>query len=220
MVIKQKQQNVPKPISDALTVMYGASPSNTEADLIAIVFPENEEYLENIDNLNTNPLFNSIQLFNTRSRKFNYLEALNLLVDRDANDIEINVIQCKTNWNDNAQIPMLWDMVYSAQGFQTNNISVGINNYSLNSFSRFSYSFVTVPTTDASRINQNSVCVKRVITLSGGNYWGHPTRNNVASSIKEIFNRNFSSGINPNIRTTLNNSIPDIDSSFSYFNLI
>ena len=220
VVIKQKQSNVPKPISDALTVMYGASPSNTEADLIAIVFPENEEYLENIYNLNNNPLFNSIQLFITRSQRFNHLEALNLLVDRDANNIDINVIQCKTNWNDNAQIPMLWDIVYSAQGFQTNNISVGINNYSLNSFNRFSYSFVTVPTTDASRINQNSVCVKRVITLSGGNYWGHQTRNNVASSIKEIFNRNFSSGINPNIRTTLNNSISDIDSSFSYFNLI
>ena len=114
---------------------------------------------------------------------------------------------------------MLWDMVYNAQGFQNNNISVGINNYSLNSFHNFSYSFATVPTTDPSKINHNSVAVKRVITLSGGNYWGHPTRNNVASSIKELFNRNLSNGISPNIRTTLRNSLPEIDNTFSYFNL-
>lgn len=219
VVIKQKQANVPTPISNALTVMYGTSPSNTEADLIAIVFPHEHEYSQDIIELNSNPLFNGIELIG-RGGKFNYLAALNLLVDRDANDIDINVIQCKTNWNDNAQIPMLWDMVYNAQGFQNNNISVGINNYSLNSFHNFSYSFVTVPTTDMNRINQNSVCVKRVTTLSGGNYWGNSTRENVASSIKEIFNRNFSNGIVPNIRTTLTNSLGQIDTNFSYFNLV
>ena len=218
IVIKQKKANVPTPISNALTVMYGASPSNTEADLIAIVFPDNEEYREDISDLSQYQIFNNIDLFNNRN-KFQHLKAYDLLVDRDANDIEINVIQCKTNWNDNAQIPMLWDMVYHAQGFQNNNISVGINNYSLNSFHKFSYSFATVPTTDASSINQNSVCVKRVATLSGGNFWGNPTRNNVANSIKEIFNRNFAEGITPNIRTLLNNSIPNIDTTFSYFKL-
>lgn len=218
VVIKQKQANVPVPISNALTVMYGASPSNTEADLIAIVFPNNDEYSADIESLSETEIFENVELFD-RSGNFKYLEALNKLVDRDANDIDINVIQCKTNWNDNAQIPMLWDMVYNAQGFQNNNISVGINNYSLNSFHNFSYSFATVPTTDPNRINHNSVAVKRVITLSGGNYWGHPTRNDVASSIKEIFNRNLSNGISPNIRTTLRNSLPEIDNTFSYFNL-
>ncbi|MFA6144168.1 MAG: hypothetical protein WCW84_05085 [Sulfurimonas sp.] len=218
VVVKQKQANVPTPISNALTVMYGASPSNTEADLIAIVFPHEDEYSQNITDLSNNLLFEDIELFG-RGGSFNYLAALNKLVDRDANDIDLNVIQCKTNWNDNAQIPMLWDMVYHAQGFQNNNISVGINNYSLNSFNNFSYSFVTVPTTDASRITQDSVCVKRVITLSGGNYWGNPTRANVASSIKEIFNRNLSNGIRPNIRTTLTNSLNEIDTTFTYFNL-
>lgn len=61
-------------------------------------------------------------LFDTRGN-FNYLAALNILVDRDANSIDINVIQCKTNWNDNAQIPMLWDMVYNAQSFKNKNTS-------------------------------------------------------------------------------------------------
>ncbi len=218
VVIKQKKANVPTPISDALTVMYGASPSNTEADLIVIVFPDENEYSEDIQNLSGADIFENTELFDTRGN-FNYLSALNILVDRDANSMDINVIQCKTNWNDNAQIPMLWDMVYNAQSFKNNNISVGINNYSLNSFNSFSYSFATVPTTNPDRINHNSVAVKRVITLSGGNYWGHPTRNNVASSLKEIFNRNLSNGINPNIRTTLLDSLTQIDNEFSYFNL-
>lgn len=217
VVIKQKRANVPTPITNALTVMYGASPSNTEADLIAIVFPFEAEYASDINNLESFAVFNNTPLF--RRDKFLYLDALNILVDRDANNMDINVIQCKTNWNDNAQIPMLWDMVYSAQGFQNNNISVGVNNYSLDSFNNFSYSFVTVPTTDPNGINQDSVCVKRVITLSGGNYWGQATRHNVASSLKEIFNRNMSNGIQPNIRTNLTNSLNEIDTIFSYFNL-
>ncbi|AJI75770.1 hypothetical protein [Francisella philomiragia] len=217
VVIKQKRANVPTPISDALTVMYGASPSNTEADLIAIVFPFEDEYSSDINDLQDYEIFDNKILF--RRNKFLYLDALNILVDRDANNIDVNVIQCKTNWNDNAQIPMLWDMVYSAQGFQNNNISVGVNNYSLDSFNNFSYSFVTVPTTDPEGINQDSVCVKRVITLSGGNYWGKATRHNVASSLKEIFNRNMSNGIQPNVRTNLTNSLNEINTTFSYFNL-
>ena len=43
-------------------------------------------------------------------------------------------LQCKTNWNDNAQIPMLWDLIYNAQGFKISNISVEIKGISLNSF--------------------------------------------------------------------------------------
>lgn len=219
IVIKQKKSNVPKPISDALTVLYGSSASNTEADLIAIVFPKKDEYIANIDKLENFDALKSIKLFSGKNKKFNYLDVLNILVDRDSNSIDLNVIQCKTNWNDNAQIPMLWDMIYRAKGFHDNNISVGQNTYSLDSFNKFSYSFVTVPTVKLPKIKANSICVKRVITLSGGNYWGHPTKNNVAHSIKEIFNRNFSSGINPNIRTTLNNSLNEIDTTFSYFNL-
>ena len=44
--------------------------------------------------------------------KFN-IEVSNYLCARDFDSFEIGVIQCKTNWNDNAQIPMLWDMIYS-----------------------------------------------------------------------------------------------------------
>ena len=38
-------------------------------------------------------------------------------------------LQCKTNWNDNAQVPMLWDIIYSSNE-KLNNISVGINGVS------------------------------------------------------------------------------------------
>ncbi len=130
----------------------------------------------------------------------------------------IGIIQCKTNWNDNAQIPMLWDMIYSAGGFRGRQISVGVNNYSIQSLDSFTYSFVTVPSNKLSNFKPNSVSVKRVKGLSGGNYWGRITEQGIARSVKEIFN-NYNSGFdNKNIRTTLKNAVSHIE-EYTYFKL-
>jgi hypothetical protein len=133
----------------------------------------------------------------------------------------VGIIQCKTNWNDNAQIPMLWDMIYSAGGFRGRNITIGRNNFSIQSLKQFSYSFVTVPSNHRGVYNQNSVCVKRVTNLSGGNYWGKPTVPYVAKSLKEIFVSNYITGFNSNIRHNLKNNISEFsqNKSLSYFNL-
>ena len=47
--------------------------------------------------------------------EFKREKVMDALCEKHFTSLEIHIIQCKTNWNDNAQIPMLWDMVYSAQ---------------------------------------------------------------------------------------------------------
>ncbi|MGO4268888.1 hypothetical protein AB4Z22_03420, partial [Paenibacillus sp. TAF58] len=139
--------------------------------------------------------------------------------ERDFTDCEIGVIQCKTNWNDNAQIPMLWDMIYSSSGFSRHSITVGTSQYSINHTKKFTYSFVTVPTVDRRKINSDSTCVKRVQNLSGGNYWGHPSISSVANSLKDIFGKNFSSASSVSIGTRLTAELSKLSSTYSYFNL-
>ena len=43
--------------------------------------------------------------------------------------------------------------------------------------------------------------------MTGGNYWGRPTVNNVANSIKEMLQRNLSTGHSRNHLTTLNGEL-------------
>lgn len=152
--------------------------------------------------------------------KFN-LELTNHLAERDFNQFEIGIIQCKTNWNDNAQIPMLWDMIYSAGGFRGRNITIGRRGYNIQNAQNFSYSFVTVPSNQNTIYNPNGVAVKRVTNLSGGNYWGNPSVQNVAKSLKEIFTNNFQSGSRIGFRMHIRTAIPRLaaNDSLSYFGL-
>lgn len=114
VAIKKKSQ-VPMPIRDAVTVSYGNLSCNTESDITVLVFPDRNIYTQD------NPLFL------TRSGRINY-EVLNPSVGEHFNEFGVGIIQCKTNWNDNAQIPMLWDMIYSAGAFRDMRINVGRNN--------------------------------------------------------------------------------------------
>lgn len=116
------------------------------------------------------------------------LPILDALVARDFNEIEKHIIQCKTNWNDNAQVPMLWDAVYAADRFR-NGITVGQNGYSIRNVDMFTYSFATVPTVKLEKIKKDSTCVLRVRNLSGGNYWGLPSQIGIADSLKEMLVR-------------------------------
>lgn len=215
VVIKHSKKLIPTPIADAITVSYDNFKSNTESDLVALVFPDDPRFTLNINQLGPY-LPNNINLLK-RSGKFNYNKIIDAFTDLKFNDIKICVIQCKTNWNDNAQIPMLWDMIYSGNSF-SRGITVGSNGYNI-SPSTFTYSFVTVPTNNTVYL-PNTTAVKRVRNLSGGNYWGKSTVNDVAKSIKEIITTNFSSGINgSNIRTSISNNINNINTTYNYFNI-
>lgn len=200
VVIKFLNDLVPYPIRSSLVVNYGNFISNTESDLLAISFPEYDDFKEEISVSGCKEKFDEL----TRT----YFS-----------EIEMSVIQCKTNWNDNAQIPMLWDIVYSSDGFSDRNITLGKDMYSIKNLKKFNYSFVTVPTVKKEKIKVGSTCVKRVESLSGGNYWGYPTKSGVARSMKEYFNQNVPQATYNNMRSNLEEQIETFDENYSYFDL-
>lgn len=218
VVIKHHKELIPSPISDAITVNYSNFVSNTESDLIAITFPDEKEYCQDISEIEIEDINgNKVQVYN--GTKINCKEIMNALCTRDFPKIEVHIIQCKTNWNDNAQIPMLWNMVYSAQDFRESNISIGRNGYSIHDIKKFTYSFVTVPTVRLEAFKTNSTAVKRVINLSGGNYWGYPTKSGIANSIKEMLSRNLASGASNNHLNTLRQELEQLNSKYNYFKI-
>lgn len=219
VVIKHNKSLIPDPISNAITVNYGTFISNTESDLIAITFPDKQEYSIDKEQIEINDEDGEpVKIKCIGKMHYNLKEVLNALVARDFSEIEIHVIQCKTNWNDNAQIPMLWDMIYSADNFKTN-ITVGREGYSISNARIFTYAFATVPTVKVNKFKSNSVSVLRVSNLSGGNYWGIKSVSGVASSMKEMLNRNLSGGAIDNHKTTLKAEIPKLSSVYNYFKI-
>jgi len=177
VVVRARKEHVPEPISDSITVLYGKIKSNTESDLLAITFPDT--------------CFNNKNNFLTTASLKNYLE---MEITNQFKKTELTVIQCKTNWNDNAQIPMLWDLIYRSTGFG-NAATVGINNFINSGLGKFTYAFATVPTVDHKKIKSNSTCVLRVNNLSGGNYWGLPSNNTIALNIFELISKNFQTSL-------------------------
>lgn len=220
VVVKQKISLIPEPIRQALTVSYGTFPSGTESDLIAITFPDRGIYYDDKHSIKTRGINGDLIPTETgRDKKYNYKNIIDALIHQHFNECEIGVIQCKTNWNDNAQIPMLWDMVYSSEGFKRQSITVGTSSYSINNLQRFSYSFVSVPTVNRSSFKPTSTSVKRVQNLSGGNYWGYPTQSSVANSLKDVFGKNFTNASPTGLVNLLNAELLKIETDYSYFRL-
>ncbi len=178
VVIKHSRTIIPPCVADAITVNYGSFVSNTESDLVAITFPNENEFIQDTSNFSF-------------KRKSDYITTVDKLSKQYFDKLEVGIVQCKTNWNDNAQIPMLWEIVYSSTGFTNKNITIGKNGFSMKNFKKFFYGFVTVPSGSID-YTPAVLPVKRVNNLSGGNYWGKATSSGVAQSIKEIFNKNFS----------------------------
>lgn len=204
VVIKSKKDLLPCFITDAIAVKYNNFKSNTEADLIYIAFPKGVNWPQK----------------NKKEQYSHYFDRI-LSTAFSMKDIGIGVIQTKTNWNDNAQIPMLWDMVYAAKGFGRN-VTVGSKGRSIDSFASFTYSFVTVPSQKDTDKNYKvtSTAVNRVRNISGGNYWGLPTKNGIADSLNEFIGRNLSSYIpNSDLIDWLDQQIILLKTNYSYFGL-
>ena len=200
LVIRNVKDLCPEVINDCMSVRYGTTTTNTESDLIGITFPKNN--------------INSLTKFNIKD--------INTIVKKEISKIEISNIQCKTNWNDNAQIPMLWDIVYSSKGFKSKHIKIGKNNHTLDDLKKFTYSFVTLPSQkDLKKYKTNSMPVLRVNSLTGGNYWGSNSVNGVALSIKEIFTNNFSYGVkSKTIRNDIKKEASDYQNFLKRFKLV
>lgn len=202
-VVVKKKSHLPTPIRDALTLSYGASQTNTESDLVAITFP---------DDYSLNVYAGSY----TGRSKAQIDELLASLMGQT----EVCVIQCKTNWNDNAQIPMLWDLVYSSKGFEIGGVAIGRNSHSLRTLRRFAYAFVTLPSNPLTGYSQSSMPVLRVSKLSGGNFWGFARKNGVAGSLSDIFSRNFGSATQTLGQPWINHldqNLMQLGSDYAYF---
>ena len=175
VVTRTNHSLVPECLRNAITVTHSSVSTNTESDISIFNVPD--------ENLLSNHAVHALNLhLSSRMQQVNFLN-----------------LQCKTNWNDNAQVPMLWDLIYNVDSFKISNVSVGIKGVSPNSFASFGYAFSTVPTVKKDKFKQNSVAVLRVKNLAGGNYWGHATKEGIAKCINELagnhFSKQFSGGI-------------------------
>ena len=97
-VVIRKSSHLPKPIKDALTVYYDNLACSAEPDLTVIVFPNKEVFIGAPD-----------VFLSPRARNIE-IEKLSLETAKYFELFQIGVIQCKSNWNENSQIPMLWDI--------------------------------------------------------------------------------------------------------------
>ena len=215
--IKPNKDLLPQPIKNSLAVSYGNFLSNSESDLIAITFPEKSEYVIDKNDISICDEYGrSINLI-VRD-KYNYLQVLKALVARDFSNTEIHVIQCKTNWKDNAQTPMLWDLIYSSK-IDNANITIGQEGFNIKYAKKFTYAFATIPTNKVGELKETSTQVLRVRNLSGGVFWGLPSKNGIAQSIKEMLNRNLSNGSSKPHFETIKENIPKLQKGgdYSYF---
>jgi len=167
---------IPKSLVDAVKVTYqGGTPLNSDLDLVVF-------YHTGLDSLGA------------RAR-VGPRENVARFIDDEFESTSMIVVQTKTNWNDNAQTPMLWNMIFS---LAANNIvprdgyHIGSGARKLHNLRSFSYSFVTVPTNKLENFKPASMPVVRVRPMTGGAFWGYPTRQGVCNSLQEFFGRNHS----------------------------
>ena len=88
-VIKHHNSLIPDPVKKAITVNYGNFPSNTESDLIAITFPDREEYSIDKDEIIIDDI-NRQRVATYNGRTYQFLPILNALVSRDFQDLHSN----------------------------------------------------------------------------------------------------------------------------------
>lgn len=215
-VVFKKTGDVPSPLTDGLKVMHNSTATNSESDLIVVIFPDiphfNDDLLNvPLTNKKSKPYLplgkNPTGFYRNGSPNEKVIDSYAAIVCEEYfGNFEMGVIQCKTNWNENSQIPMLWDIVYRlGKNVDSDipNFKVGSNGFSINQLNRFTYSFLTAPTNSRDNYKATSLSVSRVRNLSGGNYWGFPDKQSVASSAKQIFDNNFMAAFDGNIRQSL-----------------
>ena len=122
VAITPLKKHTPKILLNGLAITISNHATNSESDIIVFSIPDGDV----IDKLS--------------------LAEINKRIDNKILDTFVTVVQCKTSWADNAQIPMLWDLIYNSTGNRIPNVHVGREGVSPTSFGKFSYAFVTVPT--------------------------------------------------------------------------
>jgi len=200
----KKRSQLPRLVRDALkiTISGSASASLTEPDVVVLTVDD-----PHLDDL----------LPATPKKGSNPFTALDKLIDDSVRSdpsykkrIKVINIQCKTNWNDSIQTPMLWNLLYAAARspssstmlpvLGSDSITFGDNGNYIKELADFKYAFVTVPTNKLEAFTATSSPVIRSRSFTGGSYWGRPNSDFICTSVKEFFNKNtlsLSLGIRP-----------------------
>lgn len=164
---------IPKCLCDALSICFESSVLRSEPDVVVVSCEK------------------LLMVPPQESRK-KAIEMAAAIVEANFATTGLVNIQCKTNWNDNAQIPMLWNMLYNQArkgAVIPNGFTIGSSGHTLSGLGHFGYAFVTVPTQKKAPhgYKSQSVEVLRAKTMTAGNYWGYPSKNGVCQSIREFF---------------------------------
>ena len=206
VVIKKSKKIIPSPFLDAVTLDYGDTTEDSEADLVSITFPDNEEFTKHIPKLLS-------------------LKEHEKLVNKHFKEFEMGIISCKTPWNDFSIMPQHWDLIYflainHPDVLRSKKMMIGINEFSITQLKDFFYTFVALPSQQPEELHAKKLEVVRLRTLSGGNFWGLET-NSFAKSMKEIFPRIFSSSIGTREQhiKNLEKELPKLSTDYNYFKI-
>jgi len=221
-VAVKKKSHLPKFILEALRVTISSSASLTEPDVVVLTIDD-----PRLDNI-----------LPTTGKGSNPVKAFKQLLDDSVNvdtnykkNVKLINIQCKTNWNDTLQTPMLWNLLYaSARALSgptssatlpllgAQSITFGENGNYIKDLGEFAYGFITAPTNDVQAYTSDSTAVVRARSFTAGHYWGQPTKAHICKSVKEFFNINsylLSPKLNPG--SGFANSDPHVDKAVFSF---
>lgn len=165
---------VPQCLRDALSICFESSVLRSEPDVIVVSCEQ-------------------LLMEGAKGTRESAIQAADEIVQANYANTGVVNIQCKTNWNDNAQIPMLWNMLYNQArkgAVVPNGFTIGTNGHALSGLGHFGYAFATVPTQKKAPdgYKPQSLEVLRAKTMTAGNYWGYPSKNGVCMSVREFFN--------------------------------
>ncbi len=173
---------IPKSVKDALRVNYDNRSVKSDTDVVVLSLPE----------LAMPELVEESQGDLVESK---LLKRVDEIIGENFSRTGVIVVQTKTHWNDSAQTPMLWNIIYrqaAAGKMIKNGFSVGSGLWSVQNLGDFAYAFASVPTNPiALEYKADQTPVLRVKGMSAGAYWGHPSKNGVCWSLSEFFIKQF-----------------------------
>lgn len=165
-----------------MKVSYGGTSVEGDLDVALIVLPDSARQADTTGTSDD---------AKRKAAKRKYWE----LFDQGFRGAYVCLIACKTNWNDAIQAIMLWNLLYSirAQGGDLpSGISIGAGGFSLDDLAGFTNAFVTVPTNKLGSFKPTGMPVQRARGMTGGHYWGYPTRPGICPNIQEFLDRQAS----------------------------
>jgi len=224
----KKNSHLPNTVRESLKVIISGGISLTEPDVLVLTFddPRVDDPIPLAKNgapIRTSP----IKLLQT-------LIDSSVLADASyRKKVTVINIQCKTNWNDSIQTPMLWNLLYASARhlsgssssavlpiLKANSITFGDGGNYIKDLGGYAYGFVTVPTNEkgASAYTSTSTPVIRARSFTAGHYWGKASKPHICTSVKEFFNSNatlLSSGLIPG--EGFANSFPNVNKGVFQF---